>query len=317
MREEVNTFLHYLEVERGYSVNTLMAYRNDLNQLVDFLGVRLHRIDMGGDWSAVSQDVIADYVFDVKDKTYSPRTLARKIAALRSFFRFLTEEGKIKENPALSLASPRTGRPLPKILSIAEVRKLLEQPGKHPTPEGKRDQAMLELLYATGMRVSELVSLNTGDVNRSDGYVRCFGKGSRERIIPVHAYAIRMLEEYLQEARPQLAGSPPVRRADSAAVSLGGRAERALFLNWRGQRLTRQGFWQIVKDYAEEAGLKLRISPHVLRHSFATHLLSQGADLRSVQELLGHRKIATTQIYTHLTGDFVRRSYEKAHPRAK
>jgi integrase/recombinase XerD len=194
------------------------------------------------------------------------------------------------------------GRSLPKPLGVAEVRRLLEQPAKGHTPDAKRDQAMLELLYATGMRVSELVSLDVEDFYPQGGLVRCWGKGGRERLIPIHPQATQILQDYLSDARPQL------------RVSW---AEKAMFLNHRGQRLTRQGFWQILKGYAKDSGIKARITPHVLRHSFATHLLGGGADLRAVQDLLGHQNIATTQVYTHLTSDFVRESFDKAHPRAK
>jgi len=179
---------------------------------------------------------------------------------------------------------------------------LLEQPAKLSTPEAKRDKAMLELLYASGMRVSELVSLNLGNVDTEGGSVRCFGKGHKERVIPIAPRAALTLKEYLQEARPHLAHND---------------AERALFLNRRGERLTRQGFWQILKGYAKSAELGTEVTPHTLRHSFATHMLSGGADLRSVQELLGHANISTTQVYTHLTTEHIRRSYEKSHPRAK
>jgi integrase/recombinase XerD len=191
---------------------------------------------------------------------------------------------------------------LPRPISVSQVRALLEQPTRQSKPEARRDSAMLELLYASGMRVSELVSLNLEDVNTGSGDVRCFGKGHKERIIPIHERAASAVEEYVREARPHM-----LRRDD----------ERALFLNHRGERLTRQGFWQILKQYARAAGLASEVTPHTLRHSFATHMLSGGADLRAVQELLGHANISTTQVYTHLTTEHVRRSYEKSHPRAK
>jgi integrase/recombinase XerD len=194
------------------------------------------------------------------------------------------------------------GRLLPKPLSVSQVRRLLEQPAKQTRPEAKRDRAMLELLYASGMRVSELIALNLGDVDREDGFVRCFGKGHKERLIPIYRQAALFVEEYLKEGRPSLARSEE---------------EKALFLNRRGERLTRQGFWQILKGYAKAAELGEQITPHTLRHSFATHMLSGGADLRSVQELLGHANISTTQVYTHLTSEHLRRTFEKSHPRAK
>ena len=198
--------------------------------------------------------------------------------------------------------SPKLGRLLPRPISDNQARLLLEQPNKSSTPEAKRDKAMLELLYASGMRVSELVSLNLGDVDVEEGSVTCIGKGRKERLIPVHPRAASAVAVYLKEARPRLA------RPNN---------ERAIFLNRRGDRLTRQGFWQILKGYAKAADLGTEVTPHTLRHSFATHMLSGGADLRSVQEFLGHANISTTQVYTHLTSEHVRRTYEKSHPRAK
>ena len=211
-------------------------------------------------------------------------------------------EGKIKGNPTENISSPKVGKPLPDAISFSQVRRLIDQSARLSAPEAKRDWAMLELLYASGMRVSELVSLNLGDVNTKDNYVRCFGKGNKERLIPIYPQAAQVVEEYILEVRPRLARSG---------------AEPALFLNQRGDRLTRQGLWQILKEYAAAAGLDKQVTPHTLRHSFATHMLSGGADLRSVQELLGHANISTTQIYTHLTSEHIRHTYDKAHPRAK
>ena len=194
------------------------------------------------------------------------------------------------------------GKSLPKPISVSQVRRLLEQPTKRDTPEAKRDTAMLELLYASGMRVSELVSLNLNDIDIEGGYVRCFGKGHKERLIPIHKRATSAVEEYIKEAHPRLAH---------------GKDEPALFLNARGERLTRQGLWQILKGYAKSAELETDVTPHTLRHSFATHMLNGGADLRSVQELLGHANISTTQVYTHLTTEHIRSSYDRSHPRAR
>jgi len=214
----------------------------------------------------------------------------------------MVADGKIEDNPTQNIDSPKIGRALPKVISYSQAMLLLEQPSKKPPLEAKRDKAMLELLYASGMRVSELVSLNLGDVDTEGGSVRCFGKGNKERIVPIYPQAAQSVKSYLQEARPQM-----VRSAD----------EKALFVNFRGKRLTRQGLWQILKGYAKSANLEVAITPHTLRHSFATHMLSGGADLRVVQELLGHANISTTQIYTHLTSEHIRRTYEKSHPRAK
>jgi len=224
------------------------------------------------------------------------------MAAAKSFFNFMVAEGKLKENPTENISTPKVGKPLPDAISISQVRALLNQPVKSGSSEAKRDKAMLELLYASGMRVTELVNLNVLDVDLKEEFVRCFGKGRKERMIPIYPQAAQSIQEYLTEIRPNLV------RAET---------EKALFLNRRGDRLTRQGLWQILKGYAREAGLDDVVTPHTLRHSFATHMLSGGADLRSVQELLGHANISTTQIYTHLTSEHIKRSYEKAHPRAK
>jgi integrase/recombinase XerD len=220
---------------------------------------------------------------------------------MRSFFDFMMNEGTIKDNPSQDIASPKVGRALPKPISISQVRRLIDEPARQSRSEAQRDTAILHLLYASGMRVSELVSLNLNDVDLADGFVRCFGKGHKERIIPIAPRAAQAVDDYLRELRPRLVHSPE---------------ELALFLNARGERLTRQGLWQILKEYAKSVGLE-GITPHTLRHSFATHMLSGGADLRSVQELLGHANISTTQVYTHLTTDHIRQTYEKSHPRAQ
>jgi integrase/recombinase XerD len=224
------------------------------------------------------------------------------VVAVKSFFAFLVNEGKVQNDPTENISSPKVNKSLPKPLSPAEMDTLLAEPAKLSTPEAMRDAAMLELLYACGMRVSEMIDLNVNDVNLKAGFVRCLGKGSKERIIPVHERAIECVKKYIAEARPGL---------------VRGKDEDALFLNRRGDRLTRQGFWLILKGYAKAAGIKKDVSPHTLRHSFATHVLNGGADLRAVQELLGHANISSTQIYTHLTSEHVRQSYNKAHPRAE
>lgn len=320
MQREIQSFLEFLAVEKGFSSNTIEAYRNDLNQFRDFL-IDAGRetvtsvdttvaVDSGADeaeptvessWSAVGRTRILSFIMHLKDKRYAPATVARKVAAVKSFFHFLLAEGVIQTDPTESLESPRVGKSLPNTLSIAEVDELLEQPSRLSTPEAIRDRAMLELLYATGMRVSELVSLNVDDVDTAAGYVRCLGKGGKERIVPVGHQAMKAVDEYLVGSRRTLA-----RRREQAA----------LFLNHRGERLTRQGFWLIIKNYARQAGITANITPHTLRHSFATHLLNGGADLRAVQELLGHANISTTQIYTHVTSDRIRQVYDESHPRA-
>jgi integrase/recombinase XerD len=302
VKEDIKRFLTYLSVEKGFSENTLAAYQNDLSQLASFIEKEAARQGMIPSWASFNRQGMLSYQLNLKERNYAATTVARKVAAAKSFFKFMVAEGILKDNPTENIASPNVGRLLPKPITISQVRRLLEQPAKKSTPEAKRDKAMLELLYASGMRVSELTSLNLGDVDIEGGFVRCFGKGNKERLVPIYRQAAVAVEEYLKEARPKI-----VRRDE----------EKALFLNRRGERLTRQGFWQILKGYAKEAGLNKEITPHTLRHSFATHMLSGGADLRSVQELLGHANISTTQVYTHLTTEHVRRTYDKSHPRSK
>ena len=300
MRKSSDDFLAFLSVEKGASANTVAAYRNDLQQLADFIGARPET----NGWGDLDRAAIQDFILHMKtDCGYSEATVARKVAAIRSFFAFLAAEGMTPTNPTEGLTSPHVGKTLPKAISPNEVDELLEQPARRSTPEARRDRAMLELLYATGMRVTELVSLDMGNLNldRRSPYVRCMGKGAKERTIPIHDQALESLIGYLEEGRPLL-----VRNKN----------EQALFVNRRGERLTRQGFWLILKGYARSANLSADITPHTLRHSFATHMLRGGMPLRNVQEMLGHANISTTQVYTHLTSDHVREVYERAHPRA-
>lgn len=302
MQKQVGQFLEFLTAEKGFSQNTRGAYENDLTQLCEFLETRLGPGLGSQGWNGVSREVLSEFAMSLRERDYAPTTVARKIAALKSFFAFLTEEGTVPADPTEELASPKVGRPLPKYLSFEEMEMLLRQPGRKGTaPENKRDSALLEMCYATGMRVSELVSLDVGDVNLENHVVRCIGKGSKERVIPIHDQASRAVGDYVVTGRPSLARKS---------------TQKALFLNRRGERLTRQGFWLILKNYAHEAGIRTPITPHTLRHSFATHMLRGGAPLRNVQELLGHANISTTQVYTHLTSDHVRQEYMKAHPRA-
>jgi integrase/recombinase XerD len=301
VKEDINRFMTYLAVEKGFSDNTLAAYRNDLSQLAEFVEEDATKGGLIPSWANLSRQGMLSYLLNLKERNYAATTQARKVAAAKSFFSFMVSEGNLKDNPTGNVSSPNVGRSLPKPISVSQVRRLIEQPARLSTPEAKRDTAMLQLLYASGMRVSELVSLNLDDII-DGGYIRCFGKGHKERLIPIHQRASSAVEEYVKEARPNLAHN---------------NEGKALFLNRRGERLTRQGFWQILKGYARSAELDVEITPHTLRHSFATHMLSGGADLRSVQELLGHANISTTQVYTHLTTEHVRRAYEKSHPRAK
>jgi integrase/recombinase XerD len=299
MNDPLDEFLSFLSAEKGASNNTVAAYRNDLRQLATYMKPK----EDGKNWGKVDRVIIQDFILDLKKRKYAETTVARKVAAIRSFFSFLESEGMISSNPTEGLASPRVGKMLPKAISPNEVDELLEQPCKRSTPEARRDRAMLELLYATGMRVTELVSLDLANLNLDpeNAYVKCSGKGAKERVIPIHEQAAEAVQDYLEEARPAL-----VRNKN----------ETALFVNRRGERLTRQGFWLILKGYARAANLHEDVTPHTLRHSFATHMLRGGMPLRHVQEMLGHANISTTQVYTHLTTEHVREVYEKAHPRA-
>ena len=304
MEQDVQQFLSFMSVEKGASANTISAYRNDLQQF----GSYLHEAEPSGrtatPWGSVNADILQGYIRGLRAKDYADATVARKVAAVKSFFNYLTAEGVVDTDPTETLSSPRVGKSLPKSLTVGEVDELLEQPGKRSTPEAHRDKAMLELLYATGMRVSELVSLNLESIelHNNRATVRCIGKSNKERLIPIHEQAVVALRIYLEDARPELVRT---------------RKERALFINRRGERLTRQGFWLILKNYAKAAKITSDVTPHTLRHSFATHMLRGGAPLRNVQELLGHANISTTQVYTQLTDAHVREVYDKAHPRAR
>ncbi len=304
MVESVKSFLEHLIVEKGFSRNTLEAYRNDLGQFQEFLQEHVDGSPNGiPPWTKVDLNLLNEYVVDLKDrKGYRDTTSARKVAAIKSFFSFLLLNGEIAEDPTESLGSPRVGRTLPKFLAEEDVTRLLEQAAQAGTPESRRDATILELLYATGLRVSELVSLNVPDIDFQESYIRCWGKGSKERIVYLYPKAVTELRNYLDTARVTLLGSH--------------KDETALFVNHRGERLTRQWVWNILKTYSKKAGIDQDITPHTLRHSFATHLLQNGASLRHVQELLGHSSISTTQVYTHLTNHHLRQEYEKSHPRA-
>lgn len=303
MEEQIGSFLKSLEVEKGYSVNTLIAYRNDLHQFRRFLTEQSSGRTAVTSWSEVTkQDLIAFILYLKAEREYSSATVARKVAAVKSFFHYLLTEAKIAEDPSASLDSPKVRKYLPKAISKEEVNLLLSAPANLDSARGRRDRAILELLYATGMRVSEVVNLDVGDVDPASGTVRCLGKGNKERVIPIYDRAIRAVEEYLERARLQL-----LKRPD----------QKALFLNHRGNRLTRQGLWLIIKRYVEQLGIATPVTPHTLRHSFATHLLNGGADLRNVQELLGHANISTTQVYTQVSSERLRSVYDQAHPRAK
>ena len=298
----INDFLEFLSVEKSASGNTIAAYRNDLGQLEEFLAAKKN--GSGIKWQIIGQDEVLEYILHLKSNAYAEATVARKVAAVKSFFGFLQAEGHLKTNPTEQLASPKVGKLLPKPLNVQELDELLEQPSRLSTPEAKRDRAMLELMYATGLRVTELVSLDLHDVQLEGEkpYVRLIGKGNRERQIPLLDQPVQEVRDYIQSARTRL---------------LGERDETALFVNRRGERLTRQGFWLILRGYANDAGIKGRVTPHTLRHSFATHMLRGGMDIHKVQELLGHANISTTQVYTQVSREHIREAYEKAHPRAR
>ena len=281
MHEHVDSFLAYMSGERQKSDNTTAAYRTDLDQLCAFLNER-----QVADVQSVTHDDMLAFMLFLHERSYAASTVARRTAAVKSFFGYLATQHVITHDPTSQIDSPKVDRSIPKAISQHQMDELLELPLQSRSPEGLRDKAMLELLYATGMRVSELVDLNTADIVLDANTVRCIGKAGRERILPLTPTAATAIEEYLDLARSQI--------ARSADKDCGG-----LFLNHRGKRLTRQGFWLILKGYADQVGLH-DLTPHTLRHSFAAHMLDGGAELREVQERLGHVSLSTTQIYAHM-----------------
>jgi len=292
MHDSVERFLQVLEGERGFSLNTIAAYRNDLNQFIVYLREPPPEDQRGicAAWTELTDGHLTTYLLYLRQREYASSTVARKTAAIKSFCHFLLGEGLTPADPAANMASPKVDKYVPRAITPIEVARLLEQPCKKrldssERPESLRDRAMLETLYATGMRVTELVSLDNNDVDLDAGRVRCAGKAGRERTVPLRESAIRSLAAYLEDGRPAIVfGNDP-----------------ALFLNHRGNRLTRQGFWLILKSYAQQAQIG-DITPHTLRHSFATHALKHGANLRDVQQMLGHVSISTTQVYRQLVG---------------
>ncbi len=294
MDQYLEQFMNYLAVERGLSANTLEAYGRDLARYADF--VELNQIDHP---EKIGNDLILRYLSALSDAGLSPRSRARALVAVRTFHKFLLGEKITTANPASRIESMRPLLALPHVLSVTEVDRLLgTSPGSRPAD--LRDRAMLELLYATGLRVSELVGLRVGDLQLTAGYLIAFGKGRKERVVPVGEAALGAVSDYLHHGRPQLDKQ---------------RGSAMLFLNRAGKGLTRQGFWKIIKRRAQKSGISKNITPHTLRHSFATHLLENGADLRAVQTMLGHADIATTQIYTHVTRERLKQLHEKFHPR--
>ena len=296
MTGRMQLFLEYLTVELGLSANTRQAYERDLRLFCKTLGVKNSDALVN-----VNREQITGYMTQLKEKGLAAATIARKLAAIKAFYRFMTAEGYMDANPAEVVEAGTKGIKLPRVLSEDEVVRLLNQPDI-TTAEGFRDRTMLEVLYATGMRVSELINLTLERVDLNMKYIIAFGKGSKERIVPLGSVAAEFLQQYLEKVRPKLTHA--------------GRNTNIVFLAFGGHELTRQRFWQIIRAYGRKANINKALTPHILRHSFATHLLDNGADLRSVQELLGHSDISTTQIYTHLTNKRLRDIYAKAHPRA-
>jgi len=294
MVDLLREFSDWLATERGVSANTIESYAGDLRKYLEFLAGS----GKSDPAAAEGRDVYA-YLAFLSECGLAPASIRREIASLRAFHRFLVAEGHGGADPTADVVLPRMWRRVPKALPLPEIERLLGQPDTSK-PLGLRDKAMLEFAYATGMRVSEVVGFKLRDLNRVAGTARCLGKGSRERVVPVGSMALKWIGAYLEDVRPGL---------------LAGRSQEALFLNWRGRPLTRMGFWKILSQHARAAGLKSRMTPHVLRHSFATHLLEGGAGLRDVQQMLGHKDIATTEIYTKVDMEYLREVIVKFHPR--
>ncbi|MGE7880976.1 site-specific tyrosine recombinase XerD [Bacillus sp. NPDC094077] len=296
MEDQLKDFIHYMVVEKGLAKNTVVSYERDLKSYVKYL----QNVEQAKTFHEVTRLHIVNFLQYLKENGKSSKTLARHIASIRSFHQFLLRERAVEHDPSVHIETPQGERKLPKVLSVDEVEALLQTP-KMTSAFGIRDKAMLELLYATGLRVSELIALNLEDVHLTMGFVRCIGKGNKERIIPLGSLATEAIQKYIEKGRRELMGKKVV---------------DALFLNHHGNRLSRQGFWKILKRLAKEANIEKELTPHTLRHSFATHLLENGADLRAVQEMLGHADISTTQIYTHVSKTRLKDVYKQFHPRA-
>ena len=294
MTDYIAAYRAYLSEEKRASANTLSSYIRDLTQFQSWL------ITNGtADLRKVKKETINEYLLHMNHSGKSPATVTRSTASIKSFYSYMVQSGAVKTNPAKAVTAMKVERKYPEILTNREVELFLEQP-KCVDEKGFRDHAMLELLYATGIRVSELIGLNVGDINLSAGFIRCRSK-DKERIVPLYPAAVKALEDYVKDIRPRI---------------IADENEQALFVNMNGERMSRQGFWKIIKYYHETAGIEKDITPHTLRHSFAVHLLENGADLRSIQEMLGHADISSTQIYTHVIKKQLKDVYNKAHPRA-
>ena len=298
MHALVASFMNYIKVEKGLAANTLAAYELDLRKFEEFAGKRRLALE------ALGRDHVVDFLGDLYRQGLDSRTVARNQVSLRNFFRFAVAEGALSADPTLNMESPKARRTLPTYLRMEDVDRLLNQPDP-ATPQGLRDRAILEVLYSTGLRVSELVHLKVSDMDMRMGCLRCIGKGDKERLVPVGRRALAAVQAYLGKSRPLLLGKRPA-----------GNAVPWLFINRFGNRLSRIAIWRLLTAYGRRAGIRARLSPHKLRHSFATHLLERGADLRSVQLMLGHADISTTQIYTHVMQERLKQVYKAHHPRA-
>lgn len=305
MYNYLDEFLMYLRVEKNASVRTIDSYEKDLWQFIDFLAKETKVPDQQVDLTVVDHLLVRKYLGRLHQRSLARTTMARKRSALRSFFKFLCREEILKANPMVYVSAPKLEKRLPHFLYGDDIRVLVEAPDI-AIPAGQRDRAILETLYAAGIRVSELVGLDTGDIDLGVGYIRVMGKGAKERIVPIGSFAIKAITVYQDNGRKRLLEKG---KQDSGS-------EAALFVNKYGQRLSVRSIRNIINKYVEAVSLHQKVSPHTIRHSFATHLLDAGADLRSVQELLGHVKMSTTQIYTHVTKEHLKSVYEKAHPRA-
>lgn len=293
----IEDYIHFIRVERQLSANTLASYRRDL----EAYAAHLQEEQQLKDFNEVTRENILLHLENLRSAGKTARTVARHISSIRSFHQFLLREKVTTTDPTVHLEMPQLEQKLPKVLSVEEVDALIAAPDC-TKPQGIRDVAILELLYASGMRISELTGLNLEDIHLTMGFVRVFGKGGKERIVPLGRGALNALGKYLERARYELQGSYP--------------KTEALFINRRGKRLTRQGCWKLIKQHAQQANIQKELTPHVLRHSFATHLIENGADLRAVQEMLGHADISTTQIYTHVSKSRLSEVYKQFHPRA-
>jgi len=313
MKELITTFLDYLSVERGLANNTILSYRKDLDSYINFL-TRMH-IDT---LSKITKQDITNFMMNQKDKGLSVNSISRHLAAIRMFHRFLARERILKTDPSNLIDSPKLWKKIPDTLSLNEVDILIAQPNIRDK-QGIRDRAILETLYATGMRVSEAVNLKKDNVNLDVGFLRCVGKGNKERVIPIGAKAISSIKRYLDISRPYFLNpsrnTKSLKEKSATSNDAKQRESEFLFLNRFGGKISRQSLWKIIKRYAREARIKKSIRPHTLRHSFATHLLERGADLRSVQEMLGHSNISTTQVYTHINKDRLKTVHKMFHPR--